>query len=81
MNRAEQLKQKYINAHLLQQFIQGQTEPSTKRLKVCQSTREQIREDLLLLQSDAEREKQQQESQILTDASEKETAKDKVGIS
>ncbi len=81
MNRAEQLKQKYKNAHLLQQFSQGQTEPSTKSLKVCQLPREQVREDLLLLQSDVEKEKQQQQSQILADASEKEAAKDKVGIS
>ncbi len=83
MNRAEQLKLKYKNAHLLQQYIQGQAKPSTvnESSKVSQPTQEHFRENLLLLKVDATRQKQHQEAQVLADASNKEAVTDTVDIS
>ncbi len=79
MDRVEQLRQK--DTRLLQQFDQGQTEPSAESLEAYQITREQFREGLLLLKMDADVKKQQLEPQVLTDASDREGAKDKMGVS
>ncbi len=78
MDRVELLRQKV--AHLLQQFDQGQMEPSTESLEAYQITQEQFREGLLLLKADADVKKQQLEAQVLMDASDREEAKDRMGI-
>ncbi len=79
MDRVEQLKQKV--SCILQQFAPGQIEPSTESLEVYQLTREQFHEGLLLLQDDVDKKKQQVEVQTLMDASDREAAKDRMGVS
>ncbi len=66
---------------LLQQFVQGQTEPSMECLRLYQMNREQFREGLLLLKVDAHGQKQQQEAEMLTDAPNEEVAKVRMGVS
>ncbi len=76
MDRVEQLKQNV--SRLLQQFAPGQIEPLTESLEAYQLTRDKFHEGLLLLKADADGKKQQEEAQILADASDKETAKDRM---
>ncbi len=78
MDQTHQIKVKV--SCLLQQFVQGQTEPSMESLWLYQINRWQFRKGLLLLKMDANGQKWQREAQVLTDASDKEVAKDKVGV-
>ncbi len=82
MNRAEQLKLKYKNARLLQQYVQSQAKPSTvnQSLEISQPTQEQFRDSLPLFQVGATRQKQQ-EAQVLMNASNERAVKDKGDIS
>ncbi len=65
----------------MEQFVQGQIEPSMENLRMYQMSREQFREGLLLLKVDENGQKQQQEVQLVTEASNNEVAKDKRGVS
>ncbi len=62
-------------------LFKGRLNRQWKILEECQPIQEHVRGNLLLLQDDVERKKQQQEVHDLADASDNEAAKDDVGVS